>query len=59
MNNLVKIENWYISKCSDGHYIFGDLSTGGFCSKKIIRIDFENKIIEVDNEYYELGEERL
>lgn len=59
MNILVRVENWYIAKCADGYHIFGDLSTGGFCSKKILRIDFENRITEVDDAYYELGEERL
>lgn len=60
------LEKWYLGDTADGKYIFGNLiddiwTIAGYETKqysgKVLRIDFEKRIVETADGYFNLGDE--
>ena len=60
MNNLPAINFWEIYYIANGDAIIRYLEHfgGGYKNEKVLRIDFENRLIETVKGYYKLGEHR-
>lgn len=60
MNNLKNLDKWALYDMADGKYIMGDLIDGDtieYYACKVLRIDFENRIVETNDGYFSLGDE--
>ena len=60
MNVLTNLDKWRIVDGVDGKYINADAVIGEKTTRiheKILRIDFNKRLVETDKGYYELGDE--
>lgn len=60
MNNLRKIDKWTIYSFGKDEEIVGLLIDGDRVEKfigKVLRVDFEKRLVETDEGYFELGVE--
>ena len=60
MNVLTNLDRWRIVDGVDGKYINADAMVGEKTTRiyeKILRIDFDKRLVETDKGYYELGDE--